>query len=400
MTCLRLTEGTAGDEATFSPETARRLREDKIADVTSLGGHRWRVKPLLKVGAIRFPDLELHIRPKISISRLWFLLGFAYDKVQQGWQEREVTATEHPDLLAAMAYAFLQGAANALKHGLPHGYRRESRALPVVRGRIREADQLRRHHGRLFPVEVDYQGFTNDVPETQVLRAATERLLALPGVDPKAEARLRDLLARLRQASPSRPGVVPRWVPGPANLRYRTVLGLADVILRGGSLEFGTRPASGSPVVNGLLVQMDKIFEDFLHRALEQILISHGGTWIGNEAVKITTNSSLTIKPDIRWVARQKTQAVIDAKYSDHTDKARDYRFQVITYCAALECLQGHIVYAGGPQGSSIVHHRLRGRLAIDLYEHRLDLAAPLSSLRDQIQTIAELMLANTTTVT
>ena len=73
-------------------------------------------------------------------------------------------------------------AATALEQGLLQGYRHVDDTLPVVRGRIREAEQIRRRFGRLLPLEVRYDDFTVDIAENQLLLAAALRLLRLPGL--------------------------------------------------------------------------------------------------------------------------------------------------------------------------------------------------------------------------
>jgi hypothetical protein len=75
----------------------------------------------------------------------------------------------------------------------PHGTRHRPPGL-VMRGRLREADQIRRHHGRFPAVEVVHDEYTTDIAENQLLRTATERLLHLPGL-PKGLLRLRVRLA-------------------------------------------------------------------------------------------------------------------------------------------------------------------------------------------------------------
>jgi 5-methylcytosine-specific restriction enzyme subunit McrC len=390
MTVVTLDEGGGWVMAKVSPATADALEKESIATVgRKPDGTPYRLKAKLRVGAVRFPDLELCIRPKLSISRLWFLLGFAYDKVERGWQEQEVTAWDQLDLLPAMAYAFLHATGKALAYGLPHGYRRESRALPVVRGRIREADQLRRHHGQMLPIEVEYSSLTFDVPETRVLRAATERLLALPGVASAAEVRLHDLLRLLDHASPPRPRAIPSWTPTPSNARYQTALGLADLVLRGGSLEF--QGNSDKLTVNGLLFYMDKVFEDFLEHALGGLLTPHGGVCNAQGVVYLDTANKLKMETDVRWWEGDRTHAIIDAKYSAKPMKA-EYRYQILAYCARFGSPQGHIVYAGGNREPTRRHQIINPR--IELFEHTLDLSAPIDEIRAQVQAIADQILA------
>ncbi len=58
------------------------------------------------------------------------------------------------------------------------GYREVEEALPVVRGRIREAGQIRRRYGFPLPVEVRYDDYTVDIAENRPLLAASARARA------------------------------------------------------------------------------------------------------------------------------------------------------------------------------------------------------------------------------
>lgn len=51
-----------------------------------------------------------------------------------------------------------------------------------MRGRIREADQLRRRFGRALPAEIRYDDFTTDIAENRILPTAVDRMLALPSI--------------------------------------------------------------------------------------------------------------------------------------------------------------------------------------------------------------------------
>jgi 5-methylcytosine-specific restriction enzyme subunit McrC len=77
----------------------------------------------------------------------------------------------------------------------------------VLRGRLRESEQLRRRHALPVPLEVRFDEFSIDVPENQLLRAATETLLRLP-LRGQVRHALRRLLLRLAGVS-----ALPRGCP-------------------------------------------------------------------------------------------------------------------------------------------------------------------------------------------
>lgn len=192
----------------------------------------WRLAARDLVGAARIGDVELHIRPKTPITRLLFLLGYARQPGR--WQHEQVHVGEHRDLVPALAHAFVRAAERALRPGVLQGYQEVEEALPVVRGRIREADQLRLRYGLMLPVEVRYDDYTTDIAENQIVRAASERLLRLLDLPGNVRAGLRRILARLHGVSALTPGApLPTWSANRLNTRYRVALGLAELALRG-----------------------------------------------------------------------------------------------------------------------------------------------------------------------
>ncbi|GAA4080692.1 McrC family protein [Nonomuraea soli] len=385
MTPVTLREGGGWKPAPgVSRQTLDRLKKLEITEArTSRGTTELRAKR--KVGSIRFPDLELHIEPKLAISRLAFLLGFAYARLEDKWREPDVSTVEDTGLLPLVSYTFLRAVDQALVHGLPSAYRPVSRTSPVIRGRIREADQLRKHGGHLYPAEVTYHQLTSDTGETAVLRAAAEHLLTVPCQDAEAERRLHDLLARIRLAVPH-PSVHATWSPTPDNLPYRTALGLADLVLRDGSFEY-VACGVGSIAASGLIIDMDKVLEDFLENALRPLLTKHGGQVKAQETFPLDTGGAIEIHPDVRWFEGDTTLAVIDAKYTSAKPVAH-YRYQMLAYCGRLSCAQGHIVYAGG---KTTARREFRIHMPpMLLAEHTLDLAAPVADIKQQITNIAD----------
>ncbi|HEV2780179.1 MAG TPA: restriction endonuclease, partial [Actinophytocola sp.] len=147
----------------------------------------WDVTPKGKVGVARVGDVQLWIRPKLTINRLLFLLGYAADP--KGWRDEEVELTTDEELVPAVAHMLWRLTERALRQGLLQGYREVEDTALVLRGRLREADQLRRQHGRVIPMELRHDEFTVDIPENQILLAAITRMLTVPGLDPFSRRR-------------------------------------------------------------------------------------------------------------------------------------------------------------------------------------------------------------------
>ena len=103
-----------------------------------------------RVGVLRVGDVELRVTPKMRIRRLLWLLGHARDPA--GWRTDEVVELSVvDDLIAAVAVSFLAATRRALAGGVLQGYRVTDEALPLLRGRLREADQFRARLGALAP---------------------------------------------------------------------------------------------------------------------------------------------------------------------------------------------------------------------------------------------------------
>ncbi|MEK8143850.1 hypothetical protein NKH18_23750 [Streptomyces sp. M10(2022)] len=224
--------------------------------------------------ALRSPGhspVTLRIAPKVPVARLFFLIGYASNPTSTGTGGERCRAGRAASRAGAGIREVLE---RALRQGVLQGYRHTEEAAPVVRGRIREADQVRRHHGRAFPVEVAYDDYGTDIAENRLLRAAAERLLTLPRAPDRVRRRLRHHRGRLLDAQPLIPGSrdLPLWRASRLNLRYQPALRLAEMVLRGLSVEH----LSGRITIDGYLFDTHKIFEDFVCTALREALAQYG----------------------------------------------------------------------------------------------------------------------------
>jgi 5-methylcytosine-specific restriction enzyme subunit McrC len=364
----RTVELSAGQAAAFAATGAVQATPTRTAT-------RWKLKAAQHVGVLRAGDVELWLRPKVPVERLIYILGYARNP--EGWRDDDVGLVAVEDLVPAIAIAFASVSQRALASGVLQGYREREESLPVLRGRLREADQVRRHPGIALPVAVRYDAYTVDIPENQLLLAAARRLLGLPDIPPTAIATLRHLITKLHGVTLPTPGQLPK---NPAatrlNERYQPALRLADVILAG----HGVEASAGALRAIGFLFDMNKIFEDYLTAALTTRLQERGGTVRRQHRLWLDHTRKIPMQPDVTWWQGSKCVAVIDAKYKAPASRKPPTQdlYQLVAYCTALGVQSGHLVYAAGSGPPQTLTVRNTG---IKLTIHTLDLGQPKDTL-------------------
>lgn len=369
-------------------------------------GH-WSLRAGSRVGAVRTPGGPVvRIMPKTPVSRLFFLLGFSLDPARAWRDSREGTVDTgaYDDVVPALAHSVERQIDAALRQGVLQGYREVQESALVVRGRLREAEQIRQHFGRTPPVEIAYDAYTADTAENRILRAAVERLLRLPGVPGPVRRRLVHQRVRLADALPLVRGQeLPRWQPSRLNSRYQPALRLAEAVLRGSSPEH--RPAGSEPLaVDGFLLDMNKLFEDFVTVALREALREHGLTARLQDLHHLDTAGLVRMRPDlvVRTGDGRTPIAVVDAKYK--VEKADGLLnadlYQALAYATVLGLREAHLVYAAGRRPERF--HEVRGTAAgpegrgVRLYQHSLDLSREPAQLLSALRGIAGRLAAAT----
>lgn len=394
MPTLTLREGGDARLVQLAPEVADALGQSEALQVTRTERRDWfEVSPTTRVGTLRVGDLQIIIEPKIAISRLVFLM--AYARNPNFWRSDHIALDPDESLPEALAEAFVHLATRALDQGLLKGYLTIDESLSVLRGRIREADQLRQRWGRMLPLEVRYDEFTVDIAENQILLAAVERLLRLHGVE-----RLRPSLKRLRLqlADVTRlQGVLPSWAPSRLNARYVPALEVAELLLTGRSFE----QRIGRVMLTGYLFNMATIFEDFVTVGLREAMRRYGGQSRLQYGSHLDEAEAVPIQPDYLWLDQKQPMIVADAKYK--AEKPAGFPqadvYQMLAYCTALDLPVGHLVYARGNEEART--HIVRNA-GVRIVAHALDLeAGPAQLLRDldelarQMQSAAKRPLAS-----
>jgi 5-methylcytosine-specific restriction enzyme subunit McrC len=393
VTSVTLTAYGTAAVSGLSSAQARALAATGALSVTpGWDAGSWTLSASSYVGVLHIDGVEIRIRPRIAISRLVFLLGYAQDP--KAWRDDPVGLDDQADLWPAMAQVFTRQADRALERGLLQGYRTEESAQVVLRGRLLVADQLRLHAGLAVPLELRFDEYDVDIPENQLLRAAAERLLKLPRMPVTALRRLRGLLVRLADVTRLVPGQpVPITPSSRLNARYRPALALARMVLRSRSvdvLDAGIR-------ATGFLVNMNTVFEDFVTVSLTEALAPFGGRCVAQDRHALDEARQVKLRPDlVRYGPAGRQIAVVDAKYKAETPSGYPHAdlYQVLAYCTALRLPVGHLVYAEGEELASSVRVRNAG---ITILRHALSLHLPVPELLARVDLLAEQIAGHST---
>ena len=387
MTPIELDELGPPIELQLTPEQGRALASSGVVSAipSAFRSGSWLLGATGKVGAARIGDMEIHIRPKVPIARLLFLAG--YSQHAPAWRSETVPVAHAADLIPVVAQGLWRQTERAIHQGLLPGYILVEESSPVLRGRLRESEQLHRHHGLPLPLEIRHDEFTTDIPENQILRTACERMLLVPRVDAGSQRMLRRLLRDFSEVtSLSRGDPIPAWQPTRLNARYHAALRLAEIVLRATSVEH----QPGSVLLNGFLFDMPKLFEDFVTVALREALVTgFGGRVDDQDRHYLDQAARVVLRPDIVWKIRGSPVAVIDAKYK--AEKPAGYPnadlYQLLAYCTVLGLGEGHLVYAKGNEEPA--RHVVR-QSGIQIFCHALDLSQPADVLLSQMHDLAQ----------
>ncbi|WP_051062185.1 McrC family protein [Ilumatobacter nonamiensis] len=367
------------------------LQQSKLVTVRLGVDGAWEVSGAGKVGVARIGDMVVRARPKVSIHRLFYLLGYGRNLA---WRDDLVPYDSAAGLVHVIAESFARQADRALGRGLIHGYVERDDELAVVRGRLRSTEQVTRRFSQITPLLVRYDDFTPDVAENRILKAASRVLHTLPDLDAQVRRQLRTILDRLAAVTDLPFGApLPTWRPNRRNTHYETSLWFADLVLRHHSVDL----PPGSIEINGFMVDMPKVFEDFVTIALSSSLEGIDGHVVAQDPHTLDAAGRVQMNPDLVWHRGGQPVAVIDAKYK--AEKPAGYPnadlYQLLAYCTALGLPEGHLVYAKGAEDPAV--HVVR-RAGVRLVAHAVDLDQPTADLeRDMSALAGRIVLATRT---
>ena len=346
--------------------------------------------PSSYVGLVRVPGLAVEITPKLPVDRVMFLVSYALNRLEL--QGDEVAFAPAPDIVEAVVPVFAAQVRRATLRGLLPGYQTNEDALNVVRGRIRVDEQIRRHYGIAVPVEVRYDEFTHDTEPNRIIKAAIRRLARFPlrsAASRRTLGALHALFANVSDVEYVR-GAVPSFPIDRLNAHYQSALALARLVLASSAIEI----AAGDVVASAFLIDMNRVFEDFVVVGLREALGLTAYAFpqgANGRHLRLDSGGRIALHPDVSWWDGDRCVFVGDVKYkrTSVSGVPTPDLYQVLAYAIATGLPSALLVYAAGEADPGIYRvpgaEKLVEVAILDLQGHPRELLARISALADRV---------------
>ena len=331
----------------------RRISRDKIAvqpsvidsepDTYDITASSW-------IGTIVVEGLQLVVTPKIPVDRVLFLVAYAVDPVNWKHMIRPHLGSAR-SLVETVVPAYVAQLRRAVAAGVLQGYSTVEDSLLTVRGRIRMSDQIRHRYGRIPPIEVSYDEFSEDILLNRILRAAVRRLLALNLRSEESVRSLREFDVLFGKVSivEFNPQGLPEIAYDRLTERYRPAIELAKMVLADTSIELSGTDQRAS----GFLVNMNDVFEDFAWIALREALGLSARAFPQGARQRdffLDSDGKVSLEPDLSWWESSQCVFVGDMKYKALGGKSghNSDLYQMLAYTLAAGLDMGLLIYASG----------------------------------------------------
>lgn len=329
---------------------ADRLRgDDGRLKVTWLAGGDVEISSTSWVGVVRFSAFDAVIVPKLVGGGLNVLrmLDYAADiNMLRRLPDLRPLPADGADLLDLVCLLLAEETKALVRGGIRRSYHATDDQLPVLRGRLRLREQLGRHYGQVQLLECRFDEYDADIPDNQLIALGlgrARRIVRSPAVKDSV-GRMYGLMREACEPLVQDLDWYERSIQyGRSNERYRPVHELAKLVLRGSGFSDFFATASGD--LNVFLINMNKVFESFVSRLVEEALKGCSLSVVRQSRLRGVIYDDdkerqyAVIAPDLVIKDQVSGRAVpIDIKYKIYQDRKISNAdvYQAFTYAYAL----------------------------------------------------------------
>lgn len=376
--------------------TTDRIGAPEAQALALLAPHQLAIRPAWKqgsyelkagavIGTIIAGNVTVHIRPKVPVDNLFYMLTYAFNLPQ--FRSRQLLLDPNEALFEFIVRIFARQVDVIVRQGIQRGYIDHDEHHNFLRGRLLMGEHLRSHvvnAGRFYQRTNE---FTADLLENRILHETLHQLSRIPYSS--AAADLRPLVRRTAAAFAEvptagiRPSDCDRVLYTRLNERYRSPVNLARLLLQHLSLE----NRAGQMPFATFLLPMHAVFERFVAGYLTEALAPFPWLQVRAQAsIRLDRTRRVTGFPDLIIDRHGREVAVLDTKYKKYGSKpGREDIYQMFTYAKALRVRQAMLIYPHDFAPDTALE--MEGDVMIDM--RPLSLAGSLGDFRASMQAFA-----------
>lgn len=304
-------------------------------------GHYY-IKAKQFCGVIKTGNLIIEINPKIGLENLFYLINYCYDIPVQFVEHVPLLLSE--EIFNYYVYLFAKAVKGIISQGVYKKYLDITDSTIYIKGRLLIEKNIRQQIALQLKNICRFDEFSEDIPENQILKYILKKLIKIIE-DKNINKLLRYCLVYLKDIRDL------KIITGDdfnniiftrLNNSYRYPLKLAKLFLD----NFFIKDVIGDSRVSSFLVDMNKLFEIFIFKALEERFEDSEYEVRYQKRYILDDENIINIYPDIIVFRENNPVCVIDTKYkllgSDEYNISDIY--QMITYCKRVNIVEGMIV--------------------------------------------------------
>lgn len=316
----------------------------RISITREVDSETYRLNPNQYVGVMALPSGgRIECRPRVGVANILYMLAVAY-RMPASFRRELATFAPYDEMIDAVASYFADTVDDVVRRGLFRAYMERDENLPIVRGRIMFAEDVRLNFALRHRTYCRYSELTWDIPENQVLRQVTQALSNWPFRRSEVQTRLARIAAGLAELSYSSLTVddLDRFTYHRHNEHYRRPHALCRLFLESASLS----EHSGGVRFQTFLLDMNQLFESFISQAVEDRL-EPSFRVAAQIRTSLDTGGAIPIRPDLLVSRGNEDLLVADCKFKrlgEDEFKNHDH-YQLLAYCTALGIDRGVLIY-------------------------------------------------------
>lgn len=305
------------------------------------------VNPTSSVGHFELPSGRIIIvEPKIELASVFRMLGYVFtEKHRSMFRTEDVQYESERLLFEPLVEKFNEIVSMRTKRGLVQDYIRREDNLSVFRGALNTREHVQHNLGRENRVHCRFFEQTVDIPDNRFVKATLWHLLQFGGWTPRTTQSLIRNLHHFDAVAlePLRPQSVPNRHYHRLNDDYRPIHELCRLFAECSSVS----EHFGKVRFNGFLLDMNRLYEQFVQRAFENV------SRRSKQRIAVQEWHTLSLisrppmfRPDVIVWSGERVTAIADAKYKrDFAMPQNSDMYQVITYGTVLDCPDIYLLY-------------------------------------------------------